>query len=73
MENLSVCEQHQYFWFRKYKKLVNHINTTTDKLKRLNRDPKPNLAVKHVRNVGINVCPTTILKETAILNKKTIL
>jgi len=62
MEYLSVCEQHQHFWLRKYNKLVNYVNATKDKLKRLNRDPKPNLAVKYVKNVGIKACPTTISK-----------
>lgn len=64
MENLSICEQHQRFWFKKYKKLVNRVNTTRNKLKRLIREP--DTIVKHVRNVGTNVCPTTLLKETTL-------
>jgi len=73
MENLSVYEQHQQVWYRKYSTLLHRINTTRDELKRLIEDTKPDPAVKRVRNVGINVCPESIRKEIAIANEITIL
>ncbi|KAL4084289.1 hypothetical protein QTP88_028114 [Uroleucon formosanum] len=67
MENLAVSEQNQYFWYEKCKTLVKNVNIVRNKLERLIIDPNPNFAVKHVRNVGTNVCPKRILNGTTIL------
>ncbi|XP_022178015.1 uncharacterized protein LOC111039045 [Myzus persicae] len=53
MDNLSICEEQQQSYYEKYVQLLNHVNTLSAKLDRLNRMPPT--TVKHVRSVGTNV------------------
>jgi len=50
MINIEVCKEQQRSYYKKYKQLLNYINSMNDELVLLNREPSN--VVKHVRNVG---------------------
>jgi len=53
MIHIAVCKEQQRLYYKKYKRLLNFINSMNEELNLLNREP--NTVVKHVRNVGTNV------------------
>jgi len=53
MSNISVCREQQRSYYKKYKELLNHVNTISSRLEDLTR--LPDNEVKHVRHVGTNV------------------
>ncbi|NP_001156160.1 uncharacterized protein LOC100163293 [Acyrthosiphon pisum] len=61
MVNISVCKEQQRLYYKKYKQLLNYVNTVTSELELLNRVPDDE--VKHVRNVGTYVVMPTKKKK----------
>lgn len=51
--NISVCKEQQRAYYKKYKQLLNSINTINSELNYLNR--MPDNVTKYVRNVGTSV------------------